>query len=117
MRRVLPLAGLVLGLVAPVAAQPLAIASSSSVVVPGQAVDVTVTGPPGQHVALIGSSVGSGFSYGGVPLAVGTDVVILGTGVLAGGQASFRVTPPFRGATLDRYYLQAATSTNPANCS
>jgi hypothetical protein len=62
---------------------------------------------------LIGSTVGSGFTYGGVPLAVGPDVVILAMGVLDGtGRAVVAFTPPFAGTTLDRYYLQAATSTS-----
>jgi hypothetical protein len=31
----------------------------------------------GHHLAVIGSAINSGMTYGGVPLAVGTDVVML----------------------------------------
>jgi hypothetical protein len=79
---------------------------------PGQPVVATVTGTPGHFFALIGSSVNSGFSYAGVPLAVGADVTIITLGTLDGsGTANIQVTPPFVGTTLDRYYLQAVTST------
>ena len=78
---------------------------------PGNAVTATVTGVPGQLYAVIGSTVGSGLAFGGVNLAVGPDAVLLSTGSLNGaGTATVSVTPPFRGTTLDRYYLQAATS-------
>ena len=91
------------------------ISVSSSVVSPGQAITVTVTGVAGRHFAVIGSSVGAGFSFGGVALRVGPDVRILAVGVLPdGGSASVAVTPPFAGTTLDRFYLQAATSTSPS---
>jgi hypothetical protein len=82
-------------------------------VAPGGTVTVRVTGPAGQHFAVIGSSMNSGFTYGGVPLAVGNDVAILVQGVLDGtGQATLGVIPPFAGTSLDRYYLQAVTSTS-----
>ncbi len=90
------------------------IAASTTVVNPGEAVTVTVAGPAGRHYAVIGSSTGSGFSFAGVPLRVGPDVVILATGVLQSGQATVSVTPPFAGTTLDRYYVQAATSPSPS---
>lgn len=95
-------------------AQPT-IAVSTTVANPGQSLTVTVTGGPGQHFAVIGSSVNGGFSYGGVALGVGADVAILALGNLDGnGQAAVTVTPPFNGTILDRYYLQAATSTVPS---
>ena len=56
---------------------------------------------------------GSGFSYGGVPLQVGPDVEILAhPGVLGPtGQAVVTVRPPF--PALDRYYVQGVLATNP----
>ena len=88
---------------------------SADVVMPGSPVTATVTGPPGQLYAIIGSSVGWGLSYGGVALGVGADFVILAQGVLDGtGSVSVPLTPPFLGSVLDRYYIQAATSTSPA---
>jgi hypothetical protein len=81
---------------------------------PGASVTATVSGPAGQHFAIIGSSVGAGVSYGGVALGVGLDFVILAQGVLDGtGQTSVTITPPFLGSVLDRYYVQAATSPSP----
>jgi len=97
-------------LVATASAQPH-IALSTTVVVPGESVTVTVTGAPGEFYAVLGSSVNGGFSYGGVALGVGSDVVILAQGVLGGsGARSIDVVPPFNGSSLDRYYLQVVTS-------
>jgi hypothetical protein len=88
---------------------------SADVVTPGSPITATVTGPPGQFYAIIGSSVGSGLSYGGVALGVGADFAILAQGALDGtGSVSVPLTPPFRGSVLDRYYLQAATSSTPS---
>lgn len=85
------------------------------IVGPGGTVSLRVTGPAGQRFAVIGSAVNSGFSYAGVALAVGSDVVILAQGVLDGtGVATLGVIPPFNGTTLDRYYLQAVTSPSAA---
>jgi hypothetical protein len=96
--------------VASASAQPQ-IALSTTVVVPGQSVTVTVTGGPGEFFAVLGSSVSAGFSYGGVALGVGNDVLILAQGALDGsGEASIKVVPPFTGSVLDRYYLQVVTS-------
>jgi hypothetical protein len=87
---------------------------SAAAVAPGQPVTATVTGTPGRFFALIGSSVNAGFSYAGVPLSVGADVVILHLGQLPGsGTASVQFTPPFTGTIFDRYYVQAVTSTAP----
>src|SRR5688572_30017583 len=84
------------------------------VVTPGSSIAAIVAGPPGHHYAVIGSAVGSGVSFGGIPLSVGTDVIVLAQGVLdATGQAAPVITPPFQGTVLDRYYLQAATSPSP----
>jgi hypothetical protein len=70
-----------------------------------------VAGTPGHFYAIVGSSVGSGLTYGGVTLGVGTDVSILAQGVLDGtGRASRAIAPPFQGTALDRYYVQAVTS-------
>jgi hypothetical protein len=85
------------------------------VVTPGTAVSASITGPPGQFYALVGSSIGAGLSHAGRQLAVGTDFAILATGTLDGtGQVSVTITPPFLFTTLDRYYLQAAISPAPA---
>ena len=82
------------------------------IVAPGGTVNVTVTGSPGQNFAVIASTTNSGFSYGGVPLAVGADVEILALGVLGGtGQAIVPVTPPF--PERDRYYVQGVLSASP----
>jgi hypothetical protein len=100
-----------LGVAATAGAQPT-LTVSQTIVTPGSSVNATVVGPPNQFFAIIGSAVNSGFSHGGVALAVGPDVVILATGTLSGaGQAVVPVTPPFNGTTLDRYYVQAATAT------
>ncbi len=105
---------LVLGLTAQAAAQPTLSASSTNVA-PGASVSLTITGTAGHNFAVIASSVGSGFSYAGVALAVGPDVDIVTIGVIgAGGTAVVGFTPPFTGSTLDRYYVQAVTSTSPA---
>ncbi len=53
-------------------------------VTPGAAVTLTVTGIPGQNFAVLGSSVGAGLAYGGVNLAVGSDMVILAMGAIGG---------------------------------
>ena len=50
---------------------------SKTVVVPGTATIVTVTGAPGENFAILGSSKGSGFTYAGVPILVGADFVLL----------------------------------------
>ena len=100
---------------ASLAAAQTTLSVSADVVTPGSPITATVTGPPGQFYAIIGSSVGSGISYGGVALGVGLDFAILAQGVLDGtGSVSVPLTPPFRGSVLDRYYLQAATSSSPA---
>jgi hypothetical protein len=94
-------------------AQPQ-ISVSATVVNPGQAINVIVTGGPGEFYAVIGSGVNAGFNYAGIALGVGPDVAILSMGTLDGsGNADARVTPPFVGTTLDRYYVQAVTSTSP----
>jgi len=98
-------------LVASASAQPQ-LTLSTTVVVPGETVTVTVTGRPGEFYAVLGSSVNGGFSYAGVALGVGNDVVILAQGVLGGsGEEFIDVVPPFNGTLLDRYYLQVVTST------
>ena len=90
-------------------AQPT-LAASATAVTPGAAVTLTVSGIPGQQFAVLGSSVGAGLSYGGVNLAVGSDMVILALGSIGGtGSVAVTFTPPFAGTTLDRYYVQAAT--------
>jgi hypothetical protein len=95
-------------------AQTIQISVPSDVVVAGATVPVTVTGPPGRYFALAGSSVGAGFTYGGVPLPLGTDIVVVHTGILdASGQAIISVTPPFLTSQLDRVYLMAAWADNP----
>lgn len=95
-------------------AQP-SLTLATDIAAPGQSVAATITGSPGQQFAVIGSTVGAGLTYAGVPLAVGTDVVILGLGTLDGtGRAVVGVSPPFAGTTLDRFYVQAVTSASPS---
>lgn len=110
MRRfMLALATLALTAVA-ASAQPT-LTSSPLIVSPGASATLTVTGTAGQSFAVIGSRTWSGFSYAGVDLAVGTDVTILGVGVLDGtGTGSITFTPPF--PAQDRFYVQAVTSSN-----
>ena len=60
-------------------AQPT-ISVSTDVVTPGQSVNVTVTGIPGQSFALGGSSVGAGLTHAGTAFSVGADVTILAVG-------------------------------------
>ena len=96
------------------AAQPT-LTVSTSIVTPGQPVTLTLNEPSGagKQYAFIASAYGAGFSYAGTQLAVGPDVVILEIGTLPGSAtATFAFTPPFRGTTLDRYYVQAVTSAN-----
>lgn len=87
---------------------------STTTASPGDRVTVSVTGAPRAYFAVLGSSVGGGFSYAGVSLGVGNDLAVLAHGVLdANGRASVSVVPPFTGTVLDRYYLQAITSAAP----
>ena len=98
----LPVAFLALGATA--FAQPT-LTLSADIVTPGLATVATVTGPAGQHFAVIGSSAKAGLSHAGVALAVGPDLAILALGVLDGtGQATINITPPFLLTALDRYY-------------
>jgi hypothetical protein len=84
------------------------------VVTPGTAVVATIVGDPGEYFALIGSGVGAGASHAGIALAVGTNFALLAQGVLDGtGRAVVTVAPAFLLTTLDRYYIQGATSTSP----
>jgi hypothetical protein len=100
-------------LAAPAAAQPQMVLSTT-VTSPGERVTVTVTGNSGEYYAVLGSTVNEGFSYAGVALGLGRDVVVLAQGVLnASGQVQELVQPPFGGTVLDRYYLQAVTSISP----
>lgn len=96
-----------------VSAQTPQITASTTVVDPGAAVTVTITGAPGRAFALLGSTIGAGLSHAGVALAVGPDVVITIGTLEANGVAIVTITPPFIGTVLDRYYLQAVTSTAP----
>ncbi len=94
---------------------PPALDLSNDVAAPGSAVTATITGEPGQHYALLGSTMGAGYVYAGAPLALGADVVVVASGVLDGtGTAVVSGVPPFLFTTLDRYYLQAVTSASPA---
>jgi hypothetical protein len=84
------------------------------VVTPGAAVIVTIVGNPGDHYALIGSGIGAGAPHAGISLAVGTNFALLASGVLDGsGRVIVNVVPAFLLTTLDRYYIQGATSTTP----
>ena len=91
-------------------AQPT-LTSSPLLLNPGTSATLTVTGTAGQSFAVVGSTTWSGFTYAGVDLAVGTDVTILGVGVLNGsGTGTITFTPPF--PANDRYHIQAVTSAN-----
>ena len=84
------------------------------VVTPGTAVVVTIVGAPGEYYALIGSGVGAGGSHAGISLAVGVNFALLSYDVLdSNGRAVVNVVPAFLLTTLDRYYIQGATSTSP----
>lgn len=84
------------------------------VVTPGTAVVATIVGGPGEYYALIGSGVGAGATHAGISLAVGTNFALLAQGVLDGnGRAVVNVVPAFLLTTLDRYYIQGATSPSP----
>jgi hypothetical protein len=86
-----------------------------TVVTPGLPVTATITGPPGHYWVLLGSPIGAGLTFGGKTFAVGVDFAVIATGQLDGsGQAVASGTPPFLFTTLDRYYLQAATSPSPS---
>lgn len=94
-------------------AQPQ-IVLSTTVVAPAESVAVTITGDPGTYYALLGSAVDSGTVFAGPRLKLGRDVVILGTGLIAGdGQTTVSIVPPFVGTVLDRYYVQAVTAFSP----
>ncbi len=58
--------------------QTIQISVPADVVNAGASVPVTVTGPPGMPFAVAGSTTGAGLTYGGVPLALGTDAVVVG---------------------------------------
>lgn len=96
-------------------AQSPQLALSSSIASPGSGVLASLSGPPGQSFALVGSSTNAGFTFAGVSFSVGADVTILAVGVLdINGTSQVSVVPPFRGSTLDRYYFQAAFSPSAA---
>jgi hypothetical protein len=114
-RPLIALALLLRTLCATAAAAAPTLTLPQTAVVPGSPVAVTVSGTPGEFFAVLGSSVNAGFSFAGVPLSVGADLVILATGTLdASGTHTVTVVPPFNGTTLDRYYLQAVTSPSAA---
>ena len=89
------------------------VAVSPAVVTPGTATTVTITGAPGEYFAVVGSSAGAGFAYAGVQFSVGGDVRILAMGQLTANQVLLAIVPPFVGSSLDRYYIQVATSASP----
>lgn len=105
----------ILFVVSHVRAQSPTLVLSSTIAPSGTAVTGTVTGTPGHSFALVGSTTNAGFSFAGQPFAVGLDVTIIMVGTLDGsGSAQVQIVTPFRGTTLDRYYVQAAVSPSPA---
>jgi len=87
---------------------------SQTVVTPGAPVTANISGPPGHFFVLLGSNVGAGLTFGGQSFAIGIDYAVVASGQLDGaGLAIVSGTPPFLFTTLDRYYLQAATSPSP----
>jgi len=94
-------------------AQPQ-VALSSTVVLPGESVTITVTGAPGASYALLGSTVNDGESFARAGLKPRQNVTVVATGTLDGaGEATLTVAPPFLGTVLDRFYFQAATAFSP----
>jgi len=109
--RLLTFSGLLFAPFSLAAAQVPSITPAAENVAPGGSVSVTISGTPLHFFALVGSSTNAGLSYGGVGLSVGADALVLAQGVLDGnGVAVVSIRPPFLGTTLDRYYLQGATS-------
>lgn len=101
-----------LALAGSASAQP-SLTVSTSEVRSGTSVTATITGTPGLYWALVGSTRDNGLSHGGVALAVGADVQILGTGFFGpGGTVAVSVTPPL-GNGVVAYYLQAVSAGNP----
>ena len=87
---------------------------SNTIAAPGTAITATVTGTPGDYFAVVGSSTDGGFSFAGQQFAVGLDATLVSFGSLDGtGTARVSVIAPFRGTTLDRYYVQVAVSPLP----
>ena len=67
----------------------------------------------GLYWALVGSRFDNGLVYGGVALAVGPDVQILGTGFFdPSGTVAVPFTPPL-GNGLDVFFLQAVSASSP----
>ncbi|MEZ5287739.1 MAG: hypothetical protein R2712_23640 [Vicinamibacterales bacterium] len=90
------------------------LSAAGTIVPPGAAVPVTVTGPPGLFYAVIGSSMGAGATYGGVPWPPDRTWPSSRRACWTGREASPSRSPaPFLFTTLDRYYLQAAVSASP----
>lgn len=93
------------------AAQPV-LSVNTSEVPSGSTVTATVTGTPGLLWALVGSTRDNGLAHGGVALAVGLDVQILGSGFFGpGGTATVSLTPPL-GNGVAAYFLQAVSASN-----
>ncbi|MFN7979842.1 MAG: hypothetical protein U0P30_17035 [Vicinamibacterales bacterium] len=92
-------------------AQAQTLTPGNYVIGSGGSTTFALNGTAGAQFALISSSTNNGFSYAGVSLFAGTDVQIVGVGVLDGaGQASVPFTPPF--PARDRIYVQAVFTNN-----
>lgn len=87
---------------------------SSDVVAPGQVARVAISGTPGRAFVLLRSASGSGFVAGPLTLELGTDAVIVATGIIpASGIVMGNLPLPFAVGGPERLFLQAASSPTP----
>src|SRR5262245_60154771 len=111
MQRLVGVLLLVLAMSTVAFAQPQLTVSASEVP-SGGAITVTITGTPGLFWALAGSYRDNGLVYGGVPLALGTDAQVLGSGFFdPSGTVNVPLTPPLANG-VDTYFLLAVTASN-----
>jgi hypothetical protein len=81
-RASLVLSGGLLLLPVPAFAQLPQLSVSTTVVNSGASVTVTLTGTPGRHFVIAGSSTNAGLTHAGVPVNLGLDVALFALGVL-----------------------------------
>lgn len=87
---------------------PPTLSLSGDITTPGSIVTATITGQPGQHYALLGSTMGAGYSFAGVNLALGADVVII-----ASGCSTAREQPSSRACRRSSSRRSTATTCRP----
>jgi hypothetical protein len=84
---------------------------STDVVEPGELARVAISGTPGRSFLLLRRESGSGLVVGPLTLELGTDVVIVGSGVIPpSGMVIGDLPLPFTAGGLARVYLQVATA-------